>query len=223
MTPDTLPAPVALAREAALLAEVSEAPETRHLWLWQSPRALVVPRKLAAAPGFPEAARASAAAGWPVAQRITGGDVTPQGPGIVNVTHAYALPPARDFDLDAEYDRLCTPIERALGPGAARGWQPGAFCDGAHNVQLHGRKFAGTAMRFRPCRADRRRHAVMAHALLLLRPPEPDAIDALNALLAALGEPRRIDPTAHAGLPQGVAPGDFLARLAAGFDAAAPP
>jgi lipoate-protein ligase A len=217
MTPDTLDAAQALAREADLLAQVSETPDMRCLWLWDCPRALVVPRKLALLQGFDEAARASVEAGWPVTQRITGGDVTPQGPGIVNVTHAYSVP-ARGFDMGREYDRLCTPIERALGPGASRGWKPGAFCDGAHNVQIDGLKFAGTAMRFRPARGDRGRMAVMAHALMLMRPPEPAAIAALNALLAALGEPRRIDRAAHGGLPGTGAVPDFLARLVRAFD-----
>ena len=217
MTLDTLEVAEALAREADLLAEVSEAPAARRLWLWRSPRALVVPRKLAVLPGFARAARASAEAGWPVAQRITGGDVTPQGPGIVNLTHAYSVP-ARGFDMGREYDRLCAPIERALGPRASRGWRPGAFCDGAHNVQLGGLKFAGTAMRFRPARGDRGRMAVLAHALMLMRPPEPAAIAALNRLLTALGEPRRVDPAAHGGLPDGDDPDRFLARLVGAFD-----
>jgi lipoate-protein ligase A len=221
MTPDTLDAADALAREGELLADISSAPGMRHLWLWQSPRALVVPRKLAVLPGFADAARASREAGWPVTQRITGGDATPQGPGIVNVTHVYSVP-ARGFDMGREYDRLCAPIERSLGPAASRGWNPGAFCDGAHNVQVGGLKFAGTAMRFRPCAADRARMAVMAHALMLMRAPEAEAIAALNRLLHALGEPRLIDAAAHGGLPRGRTEADFLPTLAAAFDAAAP-
>ena len=217
---ETLDAGVALAREMTLLAEVSEAPDRRLLWFWQSPAALVAPKKMAAMPGF-EAARARMAAqGWPVHLRATGGDVTPQGPGIVNVTHVYAVDRARDFSIEAEYDRLCRPIEAALGPDAARGWMPGAFCDGAHNVQFEGRKFAGTAMRFRPAAADRSRMALMAHALMLFEPVSAAAIDALNAFLEAVAEPRRIVQDAHGALPGD--PKGFLARLEAGFSAARP-
>lgn len=214
---ETLPAEAALAREMALLEEVSLAPDRRVLWLWQSPLCLVAPRKLAAMPGFDAAVAAMEGAGWRVHLRSTGGDVTPQGPGIVNVTHVYSVDRMAEFSLDGEYDRLCTPIEVALGPGASRGWMAGAFCDGAHNVQFQGRKFAGTAMRFRPARADKSRMAVMAHALMLFQPPEPEAIDALNMFLEGLGESRRISPEAHTGLPQGMAPDRFVTRLVAAF------
>lgn len=211
---ETLDAGDALAREMVLLGEVSEAPSERRLWLWRSPQALVAPKKMASLPGFEDASRALAGSGWPVHLRATGGDVTPQGPGIVNVTHAYTVDRSAEFSIEAEYDRLCTPIEQALGSGASRGWSPGAFCDGAYNVQYHGRKFAGTAMRFRPAKGDRARMAVMAHALMLFEPPSLEAIGALNAFLGAVGEPRRIDRAAHTGLDQKQG---FTARLVSAF------
>lgn len=216
---DALDTHAALDRERELLERVSGDPGLRYLWLWEAPRSLVVPQRLARLPRFDAAAAALAQDGWPVAVRATGGDVTPQGPGIVNVTHTYACNEGHRFDLAGEYDRLCTPIERALGPGAERGWRAGAFCDGAYNVQWNGLKFAGTAMRFRQCRADRSRHAVMAHALMLMAPPETEAIAALNTLLEALGEPRRIDPAVHTGIPGGEARAGFLGRLVAEFRA----
>lgn len=200
-----------------MLTAVSEAPETRLLWLWQCPAALVAPKKMTANPAFGSAADVMERAGWPVHLRATGGDVTPQGPGIVNVTHAYSVQRAAEFSIAAEYDRLCRPIEAALGPGASRGWRAGAFCDGAYNVQLIGRKFAGTAMRFRPVRRSKGRVAVMAHALMLIKPPAPEAILALNRFLTLLGEPRRIEPQAHTGLPDGAGLG-FLDRLCAAFE-----
>ncbi|MEL7104803.1 MAG: protein ligase [Pseudomonadota bacterium] len=221
MTPhiDHLPAGAALARETDLLGQVSTDPGLRFLWFWDSPRALVTPKKLAAKPAFDAAAAASRARGWPVEVRATGGDVTPQGPGVVNVTHVYAAPPARTFDLDREYDRLCAPIEAAFGNGASRGWMPGAFCDGAHNVQYRGRKFAGTAMRFRPSRGDKTRYAVLAHALLLMDPPDHGAIEALNLFLSDLGEGRVIDPATHTGLPHTLTREVYLTRLADAFAA----
>ena len=207
----------ALAREMALLGEVSAAPAQRRLWVWQGTQSLVAPKKKAHLPGFEEVARDMAARGWPVHLRATGGDVTPQGPGIVNVTHVYTVDRARDFSIEAEYDRLCTPIEAALGEGASRGWMPGAFCDGAHNVQFRGKKFAGTAMRFRPAAADRSRMAVMAHALMLFEPPGEAAIAALNVFLEALGEGRQIERGAHVGLPNEVRPEVFCAILSDAF------
>ena len=104
-----------------------------------------------------------------------------------------------------------------LGFGAPRGGMPGAFCDGAHIVQYQGKKFAGTAMRLRPCRGDRARYAVMAHALMLIDPPGPEAIDAINRFLSELGEEREIDIASHTGLPAGMARSDYLERLARAF------
>jgi len=214
---DFLDAEEALARELELLEDVSHHPETRHLWFWESPKCLVSPKNLSNKPRFQDASQSLLNEGWPVHLRSTGGDVTPQGTGILNVTHVYATEPGHPVDIRQEYDRLCTPIEQALGQGASRGWQPGAFCDGEFNVQLNKRKFAGTAMRIRRGKADRSRSAILAHAIMLIDPVSLDAIDAINRFLGHLGEARRIDPTAHASLPDGDSKDAFVARLTSAF------
>lgn len=217
---ESLDAGAALTREMDMLAAVSEAPFERRFWVWQSPQALVAPKKMASLPGFEAVADQMAVRSWPVHLRATGGDVTPQGAGIVNVTHVYSINRARDFSIEAEYDRLCAPIEAVLGAGASRGWSPGAFCDGAYNVQLHGKKFAGTAMRFRPAKGDRSRMAVMAHALMLMSPLTEPPVSALNAFLGGLGETRRIDLSAHSSQEIDAAP--FCERLFEAFEALRP-
>lgn len=216
---DRLDTGEALDWETRLFEDISRHPQKRVLKFWQGSQGLAVPKKISAKPRFAEAARLSAAAGWPVHVRATGGDVTPQGQGIVNVTHVYTWNSDGPFDIAAAYRRLCTPIERALGPGAAHGWQPGAFCDGAYNVQWNGLKFAGTALRLRPCRSDRSQHTVLAHALMLFEPPSPAAIAALNRFLTTLGEDRTIRQDAHTGLPNGQTAEDFVACLTAAFAA----
>ncbi|WP_425091410.1 lipoyl protein ligase domain-containing protein [Tropicimonas sp. S265A] len=213
-----LEAEAALARELELLNHVRLSPEDRFLWLWQSPQSLVAPRKLSKLPGYEAVCADLARAGWPVSLRATGGDVTPQGPGIINVSHVYATRPGQGFGIEEGYNALCTPIEAALGAGASRGWQPGAFCDGAHNVQWNGLKFAGTAMRFKRCAVDKGRQAILAHALMLIAPPPPEAIEALNRFLSTLSEPRVINLAAHTGLPPNLDQGTFLTRLVAAFE-----
>ncbi len=208
----------ALDWERQLFEDVAKHPRKRFLRLWEGTQSLVAPKKLAALPAFAAAAAEMAAQGWPVHVRGTGGDVTPQGRGIVNVTHVYTWASGGAFDIPAAYDRLCAPIEHALGAGAKRGWQPGAFCDGAYNVQWDGLKFAGTALRFRPCREDKSSHTVLAHALILLTPPSATSIEAINTFLSRLGEPRVIESAAHTGLPHGLTPEAFAARLVAGFE-----
>lgn len=209
----------ALAWEVKLFDEVARRPEKRFVKLWQGTESLVAPKKLAAKPGFADVSAQLSASGWPVHVRATGGDATPQGPGILNVTHVYTWPSGGPFDIPAAYERLCRPIEAALGAGAAHGWQPGAFCDGAYNVQWNGLKFAGTAMRFRPCASDKSRHTVLAHALMLVEPPGAPAIAAINRFLHLLGEDREIDLAAHTGLPADQTAEDFITRLLAEFDA----
>lgn len=220
---DVLETGIALDWEARLFDEVSQHPERRFLKFWQGTQSLVAPKKLAALPHFSKAATEMEAEGWPVHIRATGGDVTPQGPGIVNVTHVYTWPSGGPFDIPAAYDRLCTPIQRALGPGATRGWQPGAFCDGAYNVQWQGLKFAGTALRSRPGRVDKSSHTVLAHALMLFRPPSEAAITAINRFLCTVGEDRTIVREAHASLPGTETAENFLTRIAAAFESATAP
>lgn len=215
---ETCDAAEALVREMSFLAEAAEDPAWRKVWFWQTQTCLVAPRNLASLPQFSDAQREMKGRGWPVFVRGTGGDVTPQGPGIVNVTHVYARGSGGPVDLEAEYQRLCAPISEALGHGASIGWQSGAFCDGAYNVQFEGRKFAGTAMRFRPCKEDKTRFAILAHALMLFDPPSADMIDALNQFLGLMEQPRRIESAAHTGLPHQINRGDFVAGLGRAFE-----
>lgn len=215
---ETIETGTALAREQELLEQVSREPAKRFLWAWQGHQSLVVPRKLSVMDDFASVSQSMSDTKWPVFVRGTGGDVTPQGAGIVNITHVYAAPSGMSYDVETAYDHLCGPIERALGPGASRGWQPGAFCDGAHNVQWNGRKFAGTALRFRPCKADRSRRAVLAHALMLFQVPTEETILALNSFLSRLGQNRVIKRDEHAALSDDKNPAGFLENLTKEFD-----
>ena len=214
---ETCDAATALEREMSFLGEAAEDPLCRRVWFWEAQTCLVAPRNLASLPQFSEAQRDMEQRGWPVFVRGTGGDVTPQGPGIVNVTHVYARSSGGPVDLEVEYGRLCKPIAETLGQGASIGWQSGAFCDGAYNVQFEGRKFAGTAMRFRPCKHDKTRFAILAHALMLFEPPTNEMIDALNRFLEVMEQPRRIDFAAHTGLPRAMARDEFVRDLAGAF------
>jgi len=214
---DFLDAADALAQEMELLQDVSLNPEHRHLWFWESPSCLVSPKSLSTKPEFEHASKSLEAAGWPVNLRSTGGDVTPQGPGILNVSHVYSTQAGHPVDLKEEYDRLCSPIEKALGEGASRGWKPGAFCDGEYNVQFNDLKFAGTAMRIRRSKADKSRSAILAHAIMLIDPVSGEAIEAINLFLGLLGEERRIDVSAHTNLPRSFSRDSFVANLREAF------
>jgi len=214
---DFLDAGEALARELDLLEDVSQNPSHRHVWLWESPQCLVSPKSLSTKATFADSVEEMKANGWPINLRSTGGDVTPQGAGIMNITHVYATKPGQAVDLKREYDKLCTPIEQTLGDGTSRGWQPGAFCDGEYNVQLNGLKFAGTAMRIRRGKADKTQSAVLAHAIMLIEPVSLNAIEAINQFLTLLGEDRQINIAAHASLPSEISKLTFAQKLETTF------
>lgn len=207
------PPQVALDGEMALLDTVCAAPTRTLLGFWQAPQALVAPIGFRHKPGIEAACAASAARGWPVSFRCTGGDVTPQGPGIGNVTLSYALPVGARRNIAATFDTLCDPFFALLGPGAQYGYVEGAFCDGAYNINIGGRKFAGTAQRYRRAVGERRQTCVLSHAILVLTPPKPEVFEALNSFLSDLDEGRVIRAEQHTGLPARFTPDQFFAAL----------
>ena len=187
----------ALRQEERMLADIA-AGEAASAWMvWTGSRSVVVSRRMAALPGFAEASATSSAAGWPVHVRSTGGDATPQGPGIVNLAIGKALWPGTRVSIAAAYDLICAPIEKALRtvPGLGRGKVERCFCDGDHNVTADGRKFAGTAQRWQ--RSADGAPVILAHALILHDCDIPASIDAVNALRADLGLGAEAVPDVH--------------------------
>jgi len=204
--------------------------------LWQSPRGLVVPRTYAVRPGFEAACAASAARGWPVVVRQSGGGVVPQGPGILNLSLAQTLQ-GRPLDhSEALYQRLCGLIAGALlfsGIEARAQAVEGSFCDGRFNLAVGSpaRKVAGTAQWWRRLPARPRQpapdaarataaaaqgradpdagfHVGLAHALILAACDTREATAQANALEAALDNSRRYDPDTVMSLDRLVPPGE---------------
>ena len=110
---DTLDAGAALAREMELAGGgVGGAVGAAIVASGKARKRLVAPKKMASLPGFEEAVEGHGGrAAGPCICAPPGGDVTPQGPGIVNVTHVYTVDRRADFSIEGEYDRLCQPIE----------------------------------------------------------------------------------------------------------------
>ena len=103
-----------------------------------------------------DAARADFAAnGCPVWLRMSGGGLVPQGPGILNVSLAYAVPKGAATWMEAVYLHLCEVIAAGLRQvDVETHWQAveGSFCDGRYNLAWgpcdRARKIAGTARWF---------------------------------------------------------------------------
>jgi len=174
--------------------------------LWEAPLSLVIPRSYLRQPGI-EAARADfAAKGCPVWLRMSGGGLVPQGPGILNVSLAYALPKGAASWMEPVYLHLCEVIAAGLRQvGVETHWQAveGSFCDGRYNLAWgpgdRARKIAGTAQYWRRAPSDvqtpdGQRHLVLAHAILLVDADPEDINARANAFEAAIGSGRHYDP-----------------------------
>lgn len=145
--------------------------------VWESAQGLVVPRTYKRFDAFPAACEHFALQGWPITVRQSGGGIVPQGPGILNLSLAYAVQGKPLDHSDEAYLLICKLISDALQDyGIATHPQAveGSFCDGRYNLAVDSgeaaRKVAGTAQLWR-------RHAnvdtgitaqiVLVHALIL--------------------------------------------------------
>ena len=168
------------------------APRSAFLWFATSP-CLVLPQRYTRTETYPRAARASVAAGWPVTPRKTGGGITPQGPGVLNVALAFTVAPPHGRDIRGSYSEITDPLTEAFQPlGIASSAQPveGSFCDGDYNLAVSGRKIVGTAQRWRG-------NTCLAHALILTDIALAPAITAVQQLATALGHDTRFSLDVH--------------------------
>ncbi|WP_263261124.1 lipoate--protein ligase family protein [Pseudomonas sp. RIT-PI-S] len=191
-----------LQAELALLTAVCNGERTDGVLFWQpTDQALVMPRRMERLPGFVAGAAAAAELGWPVLLRETGGEPVPQSAATVNVALVYAAPRAEgDLNrLERAYLRLCEPlcwVLESLGGQASLGEVPGAFCDGRYNVNLDGRKWVGTAQRWR----QSRHHGgpvVLVHGAMLMQDQRLAMVAAVNGFNQACGLPQRCLAESH--------------------------
>jgi len=159
--------------------------------LWEPLPALVVPGSYRRFKQFDAACALSAAQGWPVSVRRSGGGLVPQGAGTVNLSLAWRTRARMGDAMEAVYTRLCGLLQQAIRPfGLATTLQAvqGSFCDGRFNLAVGGRKVAGTAQYWRRLSASE--HVVLAHACLMVEADLAGLTAQANAFEAALGSGR---------------------------------
>lgn len=190
-----------VAREAELADQVGRGARPPTYRLWENGRALVVTAREQRLPSFAAAAAESAAEGWPVVLRDSGGTAVPHGPGILQVS--LLLPQSRlsAHALEGIYRALCEPVRSALGAWGVDsdyGEVPGSFCDGRFNLVSGARKIAGTSQRWRggipP--SSRPDGSVVAHMVLFVDADLAAATEAVNRFYRAAGSDLRFDPDA---------------------------
>ncbi|MBA83229.1 MAG: lipoate--protein ligase [Rhodobacteraceae bacterium] len=184
-----------IAREMVLLQQARPA-----LLLWHSKApALVLPAALMRQADVQQAAAQVGGLGWPVVTRRSGGGIVPQGPGTLNL--ALVLPAAQGFRLEDGYRLICGAVAEALSRfdiRATTGACDHAFCDGAWNVLVAGRKLAGTAQRWRSAATG---PVVLAHAAILMARPDAAFWPVMDALhRAAFPGSDGLRPAAHVAL-----------------------
>lgn len=182
-----------LDEETALFEAVAQGRAEATASIWAAEQAIVCARSEVRLPNFQMAAIESAADGWPVYVRASGGAAVIQGPGIVNLTLCYRSTEA--IDLDASYVDLCRPLQMALGAlgiATSRGHVPRSFCDGRFNIIVGQRKIVGTAQKWRPL-AGGNGHAVLGHALILLDADLRAGVAQLNRLYLNAGSDAIVD------------------------------
>jgi hypothetical protein len=197
-----------LKQELALLERVVQGQQNSGVFLWRCEPCLVVPRSLCRKPGFDQASVAMQAQGWPVVVRDTGGDLTPQAPGLINIAIAFRQRRTPGAIRDS-YLRLCQPLIESLaglGIEAYCASVQGAFCNGDYNLVVEGRKLAGTAQRWRKVAshtgAAADEFAVLAHAVILCDENLAALWTAGNNFYQACDMPDRIDPALHVSLAE---------------------
>lgn len=218
----SLPTPLTiesgLQAEQDLLASVCAGDAEFGLLFWQpTDRALVMPRRLNCLPHFDHACEVSAAAGWPVLLRETGGEPVPQSAATINIALVYA-PPRSEGDLnriETGYRRLCDPICQLLdelGGTSSVGEIDGAFCDGRFNVNLDGRKMVGTAQRWRQSQGGQR-PVGLVHGAMLMDDEREAMVAAVNRFNEACGLEQRVRAQSHIALHEKFKAPQALARL----------
>lgn len=182
-----------LAAELSLLNTVAEDHVSRFLVWDAAARALTLPERFSRNDRFSEASDRMKRLGWPVSTRRTGGGITPQGPGVINVAVAFQVPPKDAKSVPETYAAICDPLIHAsatMGVSAVPGSVQGSFCDGEFNLEVGGRKLVGTAQRWRGAH-------VLCHALVLIDLDLPKAVQAAQTLSDGLDLGDRYDASVH--------------------------
>jgi len=139
----------------------------RAIRLWTNRQCLVTTRRFSRMENFTLAASASAARGWPVHVRASGGTTVAHRPGMLNVSR-YETGLAGSIDIAHHFEEFSLWLARTLrsiGVPAATGAIDGSHCNGRFNIVVQGRKVAGTACLLR------QRHGwagILAHATIWL-------------------------------------------------------
>ena len=119
--------------------------------IWRHPRAFVMGVRDSRLPAAPAAEARLRSQGYDTAVRHSGGAAVPLDPGVVNLSLILPLGAAADQqDFHLDFEIMVNLIRHALrhtGLAVETGEIAGAYCPGAFDLSIGGRKFCGIAQR----------------------------------------------------------------------------
>jgi lipoate-protein ligase A len=184
-------------------------------FIWSMPQGIVVPKSISSKPSFKKACETMASLNWPVHVRQTGGDLTPQAPGMINISYIFSEVWHEKTSIEAAYKKLCDPITEYLNKtydiNAYTSSVEGAFCDGKFNIVVDGLKIAGTAQKWRRFKNQNKEDclAVLGHVALLADVPIHQLIAASNSFYKLCDIEKTIKPENHTNLSELIPPQKF--------------
>jgi len=180
-----------IAHEASLFQA-----EKPAMLIWHAKEnALVVPMAVARRDSVKDPMADAARGGWPVVTRGSGGGIVPQGQSTLNLS--MIVPMSSTCTLNDGFRLICGVLAEALMQLDVRsttGACGNAFCDGDWNVLVNGRKFAGTAQRWRMSSQGR---VALIHAAILMQSPDAGVWPLMQTLHEA-ALPTQAPPRAEA-------------------------
>lgn len=135
------------------------------------------------------AACASAARGWPVESRRTGGGSVPQGPGVINFGLMQHNSGATIHETFASFSELLVACFSRLGLHAERATPAGAWCAGSYDLSVNGRKLAGISQRRQSAQG---RSRTFIHAAILVSPDLDASFQALRRFNSEMEGPEMV-------------------------------
>jgi lipoate-protein ligase A len=211
------PVEAGLARQQTLADQLTSESSAPAFLVWRSEPALLVSRLETRLPHFEDAAADMKAAGWPIVLRKSGGGACPVGPGTVQVSMIDAVLPTTT--MKARYSVLAELLQAMLRRYrilAQIGLVAGAYCPGAYDLAVAGRKIAGMSQHW--FRNGSRIRCVLTAASINIAEAPDKLARVVNQFYCCAGGANRCDAGALTnvqlcGGPPGVCGPDFVAAV----------
>lgn len=169
--------------ENAIMERVGKGESPPTLRIWQNHQSFSVGRYTEKIPGFQMGLKTLKARGTRVFRRVSGGDIAPQGEGIINISW-FAPASKLPLSIDNAYLFFGQGLKEYLAQFGQRvtfGKLDHTFCDGIYNLLIEGKKIAGSAQ-------VRQQGAILVHAFLLTSCSLGEIVETINAFYQFLSK-----------------------------------